>query len=261
MIINQRHHNRSHNVNFTIIELLVVISIIAILAALLLPALSMAKEKGKAIQCLSNHKQVIMGHLSYADDHNGNIVFRSPDGTSTINWVQLLTGFNYPGSPLSLTKRPQSYVSYKVLLCPSAKYPETLSTGRTLGMLYMEHPNYIPPALTNGYYGTSNYLITGAQAADPKAGFLILHKVKRPSELYIVADSVYLGSSTANYGLGYWHFYTNTAIGTYLHLLHSKRANIALLDGHATSHSQDTIFASPMQVQALSDRNKNILLK
>src|SRR5579862_7004618 len=101
--IRKRQHRggtQFENSGFTLIELLVVIAIIAILAAMLLPVLASAKLRAQGIQCMNNTRQITLGWLMYADDHNGTLIVNhagsgAPD--TTLSWV---TGWeDYNNSP------------------------------------------------------------------------------------------------------------------------------------------------------------------
>ncbi len=85
---------------FTLIELLVVIAIIAILASLLLPALSRAKENGRRIYCLNSMRQLGYALVMYVHDHNG--IF--PPRTDVNRWPAQLR----PG-----------YQDFRILRCPN----------------------------------------------------------------------------------------------------------------------------------------------
>jgi prepilin-type N-terminal cleavage/methylation domain-containing protein len=114
---------------FTLIELLVVVAIVAILAALLLPALASAKERSKGTACVSNLRQIGLAIRAYADDNSGDIPFgpKAPAFTSPFDFypstgapTSLLSLSS--GAPVALGLLLQSYVASqpKVLFCPGS---------------------------------------------------------------------------------------------------------------------------------------------
>jgi len=93
--------SRSKNTGFTLIELLVVIAIIAILAALLLPALSAAKEKAQRTSCLNNFKQLGLALNMYATDNQDYLPWPNWDGGQVLpvaGWLYGNQGFNSPSN-------------------------------------------------------------------------------------------------------------------------------------------------------------------
>jgi len=109
-------HQRS---GFTLIELLVVIAIIALLMAILMPALRKAKEQGRDVVCKSNLRQVGIGANLYAED-NDLYIPRGAAGQSDTAWYQVFIPF------LAQQAKDNDYRNVDIYRCPS--YPDKEQT-------------------------------------------------------------------------------------------------------------------------------------
>ena len=164
---------------FTLIELLVVIAIIAILASMLLPALSSARKRARVIKCINNERQIGLVVRFFVDDHNGYLPYYCMDSSTDVNglpdnskpyriWSQALYMMNY-------------YKTSKLVKCPSDQDPYT---NEDLGddQANSSRPSYA----LNGYFGQNFWV--GRPGAN--AGYQLENKVKSPSETLAACDNI-----------------------------------------------------------------------
>ncbi len=185
---------RERSKTFTLIELLVVIAIIAILAALLMPALSKTRAKGRAGSCRNNVKQFTQANIMYADDYQG--------------WLPVdVDGYHY--------KLLRNYLNYP------------LSNG-TPGATRQVAPGvFCPEVYFNPYYASSDgnvYYVWGDRnfLNSDYGGFL--PKARNPSVKFMILE---ISRSTAggNAATRYYRYKNNV-------FLHDKTMNIGFYDGH-----------------------------
>lgn len=152
---------------FTLLELLIVISIIAILASILMPALSSVRQKTKSIQCVGNVKQIGLGISMYSNDNNGWLVpYQTASGVWKYWYLILGEGDYIPKN--SYASSSIGDTGNTIMHCPASKPDEKGGYGT--------------------YYGINNYFCNTPSSSTIGATFLQIHKVLHPSLSVICAD-------------------------------------------------------------------------
>ena len=173
--------------HFTLIELLVVIAIIAILAAMLLPALSKARQKARNISCMNLEKQQILGYRIYVDDNDGVLrsSFMRKSGSSSIGQWHFPIAANVG---VNVTQVNASNAAAESLFrCPSE---ETGFGSYSKGYFYFSH--YALNALLVGTYNdgsSTDYKPHTESEIESASKALIISDLAKKAEAHILSYS------------------------------------------------------------------------
>lgn len=117
--------NRTAKAAFTLVELLVVIGIIALLIAILLPALNRAREQAKMAACLSNQRQIALAMIMYANENKGSL---PPYGHATAYWAEDPNSYWWMLIAKYTGGRAGSYMGIDIGRCPAERGTQLYGT-------------------------------------------------------------------------------------------------------------------------------------
>jgi len=220
---------------FTLIELLVVIAIIAILASMLLPAMSNARKGARQMVCVNNLKQFTQYNLMYADDYGARLP-EMLNTAGTVWWTDALVKYCFPAYPLTTNNN-------SVLLWNGLDNAESRAFCRKSYMVCPERAKeglIITPS-----YGRNLYL---GERANPWYTAPALTQCRKPSQTIALGDAKYPQNSGAGWATAVP--FLNYTVQSYHE---GTRVNFSWVDGHVSNHKAPEFTNDPYKIDQTGD--------
>lgn len=242
---------------FTLVELLVVVGIIAVLVAILLPALQKARTQAVAVACGSNLRQAGIALMMYANDNKGNVCPYFKDaGGGIFLWPSIITANSVLSTKGYLQPGP-------VFGCPASIY--AAQDSKIYGKIgfpaqYFGYGMYTPITGTAGFSDPQKvakaFVLAPPPATRPLICLIPMPKARNSSQLVLMTDSATTQASQfAHNGAAILADQGGPGYGAYIQMPHNKACNTLFFDGHVERTTPLDLHNLPLKMTKYMDHN------